>query len=99
MMKPVLEDLKESYTGKMEVQLIDIKKNPAAKQKYGIKIKPTQIFFDASGRELFRHEGFISKEDILTKWKELGVEFEKDPMDNDQEEKNKEGPEILPDKC
>ena len=45
----------------------------ALKQKYGVKMIPTQIFFDASGKELFRHEGFMSKEDILGKWKELGV--------------------------
>jgi thioredoxin 1 len=34
---------------------------------------PTQIFYDAAGRELFRHEGFFGKDDILAKWKELGV--------------------------
>ena len=36
---------------------------------------PTQIFFDASGKELFRHVGFYGKEDILGKWKELGVDL------------------------
>jgi thioredoxin 1 len=36
---------------------------------------PTQIFFDAEGKELFRHVGFFAKEDILAKWKELGVEL------------------------
>ena len=35
---------------------------------------PTQIFFGADGKELFRHEGFYSKADILAKWKTLGVE-------------------------
>ncbi len=27
------------------------------------------------GKELFRHEGFFSREDILAKWKELGFAF------------------------
>jgi thioredoxin 1 len=36
---------------------------------------PTQIFYDAGGTELFRHTGFFGKEDILGKWKELGVEL------------------------
>lgn len=36
---------------------------------------PTQIFFDAQGNELYRHVGFIGKEDILAKWKELGVDL------------------------
>jgi len=43
--------------------------------KYNINLIPTQIFFNADGKELFRHEGFFSKEDILAKWKELGVEL------------------------
>jgi thioredoxin 1 len=36
---------------------------------------PTQIFYDATGTERFRHEGFIAKKDILAKWRELGVEL------------------------
>jgi hypothetical protein len=31
------------------------------------------IFYAADGRELSRHEGFMSREDILAHWKELGV--------------------------
>ena len=37
---------------------------------------PRLIFFDASGKELFRHQGFLSKEDILAKWREFGVEVQ-----------------------
>ena len=50
-------------------------KNSDAAEKYGIQSIPTQIFFDASGKERFRHEGFFSKEEILAKWKELGVDL------------------------
>jgi thioredoxin 1 len=58
------------------VVFIDVRENPAAGQAYGILGIPTQIFYDASGRELFRHEGFFSKEDILETWKVLGIELE-----------------------
>jgi thioredoxin 1 len=34
---------------------------------------PTQIFYAADGRELARHEGFIGRDEILAKWRELGV--------------------------
>ena len=34
---------------------------------------PTQIFYDASGKELERHTGFFGKEELLAKWKELVV--------------------------
>jgi thioredoxin 1 len=75
MMTPVLADLKTSYAGQMEVEFIDVWKDPEAGKAYRINLIPTQIFFDATGRELYRHQGFFSKKDILAKWKELGVEF------------------------
>jgi thioredoxin 1 len=75
MMAPVLKELTAEYKGRMDVEFIDVWKKPDAGKPYGIKLIPTQIFFDANGKELFRHEGFFSKEDILAKWKELGVEL------------------------
>ena len=75
MMAPILEELREEYKGRLEVTFIDVWKNPGAGRSYGIRVIPTQIFIDASGRELFRHEGFYSKEDILSKWRELGVKI------------------------
>ncbi len=78
-MAPILEKLEKDYAGIMEVEFIDVwqKENAEKAQKYNIQAIPTQIFFDADGKELWRHEGFISKEDILKKWKELGYDFEK----------------------
>ncbi len=75
MMAPILEELRKEHAGRFEVEFIDVWKEPEAGRKYNISLIPTQIFFDASGKELFRHEGFISKEDILAKWRELGVTF------------------------
>jgi thioredoxin 1 len=79
MMAPVLKELKNEYAGRMEVQFLDVWKTPDAGKAYRISLIPTQIFFDASGKELFRHEGFFSKADILAKWKELGVELKAKP--------------------
>jgi len=76
MMAPILEDLKKEYKGRMEVAFIDVWENREAGQKYGIRAIPTQIFYDASGKERFRHEGFYSKEDILAKCKVLGFDLE-----------------------
>ena len=77
MMAPILEELKKDYDGTINVEFIDVWKTPEKAKEYGIAIIPTQIFFDASGKELFRHEGFFSKEDILAKWKEFGIELTK----------------------
>jgi thioredoxin 1 len=76
LMAPILEELKKEYAGKLEVEFIDIWKDPDAGKKYGIKLIPTQIFYDKDGKELFRHEGFLGKADILAKWKELGVKLD-----------------------
>jgi thioredoxin 1 len=75
MMAPVLEELKKEYAGRLRVDFIDVWKAPEAGKPYGVEVIPTQIFFDAGGKELFRHVGFFGKEEILAKWKELGVEL------------------------
>lgn len=75
MMAPILEELKQTYAGKLEVIFIDVWEKPEEAEKYNINLIPTQIFFDATGKERFRHEGFFSKEDILSKWKEIGVDL------------------------
>ncbi len=73
MMAPILEELQQTHADKVSIEFIDVWKNEGAGQEYGVRVIPTQIFFDANGKELFRHEGFYSKEDILGKFKELGM--------------------------
>lgn len=77
-MAPILDELKKDYAGKFDVEFIDVgqRENAAKAVKYGIKLIPTQIFFDKDGEELWRHEGFLGKADILARWKELGYEFD-----------------------
>jgi len=75
MLAPILEQLTAEYKGRLDVVFIDVWENPAAGQDYNIRLIPTQIFFDAQGKELWRHQGFISKDDILAKWKEFGVDL------------------------
>jgi thioredoxin 1 len=74
-MAPILEQLRTDYTGRLEVRFIDVWKTPDEAQPYGIRMIPTQIFYAADGRELARHEGFISREEILATWKTLDVEL------------------------
>ncbi len=75
MMKPVLEELRREYEGRLSVEFIDVMADPEAGTEYGISIIPTQIWYDASGKELMRHEGFIAKGDILTIFSEHGVDL------------------------
>jgi hypothetical protein len=56
------------------------KDNLALATQYGIKLIPTQILLDAQGKELWRHEGFISRYGILDKFRELGYAFAADAL-------------------
>lgn len=76
MMAPILEELKREYQGRLIVEVIDVRKDRAAGAEYRITVIPTQVFLGPAGEELFRHEGFFSKQDILAKWKELGIGLE-----------------------
>jgi len=75
MIAPILEELKKEYAGRLDVEFIDVLKNPDAGRKHGIEMIPTQIFFDAEGVERYRHVGFLGKEEILAKCKELGIDL------------------------
>jgi len=76
MMAPILDEMRETFEGRLDVVFIDVWKDPEAGRRHGIKVIPTQILFDENGNELFRHQGFFSREDILGKWREFGYEFE-----------------------
>ena len=74
-MAPILVELRTEYAGRLQVDFIDVWKDPGAGGPYNIYAIPTQIFFDGNGKELTRHEGFISKADILATWKRFGYDF------------------------
>jgi thioredoxin 1 len=75
LMAPILEGLKKEYAGRLQVDFLDLSINTDFAVQYKVRVIPTQIFYDASGKELFRHEGFFSRENILAKFKQLGVEL------------------------
>jgi thioredoxin 1 len=75
-MAPIIEALKVDYSGAVDVQFVDVWQNPDAGRPYKIRLIPTQIFFDRTGRERFRHEGFFAREEIERIFKDsLGVKL------------------------
>ncbi len=74
-MAPILESMREEFAEQFEVVFIDVWKNSDAGALYGVRVIPTQIFFDENGNELFRHVGFFSREDILNTWRDYGYDF------------------------
>ena len=74
MMAPILEELEHEYQGRAAVIFIDVWKNPEAGPKFGVRAIPTQIFYDAQGKEVSRHEGFLDKQSIVHMFARLGVQ-------------------------
>lgn len=72
-MMPILAALKKEYAGRAEIEVIDVWKDEAAAERYDARVIPTQVFFDRAGREVWRHEGFLSSEEIIQKLRELGA--------------------------
>ncbi len=74
-MVPVLAELETGLAGQLEVVFLDVWQSPDAAKPYRIKLIPTQIFFDPQGAEIFRHEGFFGRDEILAEWERLGYKF------------------------
>lgn len=72
-MAPILESLSGEYRGKASVLFIDVHEDEAAAKKFRIQMIPTQIFFNAQGKEVKRHMGFMDKADILKELKNAGL--------------------------
>jgi thioredoxin 1 len=73
MMAPILDKLEKRYQGKAAVIFIDLRYEREAAQRFGIRAIPTQIFFDKTGKEVYRHVGFMSEQAIVTQFQLMGV--------------------------
>ena len=73
MMAPIIEELKWEYEKKASIVFIDVWEHREQAQKYGIRVIPTQIFFDKNGKEVFRHEGFMDKKSIVRVLEKLSI--------------------------
>ena len=73
MMKPIFEELEKEYEGKANILLLEISDHRDIANKYKVRVIPTQIFFDKNGNQYWRHEGFLSKEEIIKKINESGA--------------------------
>ena len=73
-MKPILEELAVEYESELNVVIIEVYDHMDLTRQYQIMTIPTQIFFDSSGKEITRHIGFWSKEEIIAQLKKIGIE-------------------------
>ncbi len=66
--KPILKTVMKDFDGKIELKKIDVDKNPADAQKYGILNIPTLVLLK-NDKEIDRKVGLVT-EDSLKSWVE-----------------------------
>jgi thioredoxin 1 len=73
-MAPILQELSEEYKDRIIIKIIEIDQEPGLTTANRIRLIPTQIFFDAKNQEVYRHEGFMGKEQIKAMFQKMGVQ-------------------------
>lgn len=72
-MAPILASLSAEYRSKASVLFIDVREDRAAADKFRVQMIPTQIFFDARGKEVKRHVGFMERAEVVKELKAAGL--------------------------
>lgn len=73
MMEPVLQDIHRQYKGVAAIVFVDVTSQQDLARKHRIYAIPTQIFFDQQGKEVYRHVGFLDKNNIIKQLEAMGV--------------------------
>lgn len=74
MMQPILENIRKKYPDKLNVVFVHVGENKILGARFGIRVIPVQVFYDAKGKEIFRHQGFYAEAEVLKQLKKIGVE-------------------------
>jgi thioredoxin 1 len=72
-MAPILQELSEEYKDRVIIKIIEIDQEKELTRINRIRLIPTQIFFDSKNNEVFRHEGFMAKEQIKKVFEKMGI--------------------------
>ena len=67
----VILAVKDQYPGQFEVKKLYIDEADALFRRYKVALVPTQVFLDAAGQEVGRHEGVYKQEVLIQKLREL----------------------------
>jgi thioredoxin 1 len=72
-MQKVMTELTTSHGSQVEFRLVWVDEEKDLFRQYRITVVPTQVFLDASGKEVDRHVGALTKEEVLKKLKALNL--------------------------
>lgn len=63
--------VKDRYAGQFAVQKFYIDEEEMLFRRYRVAIVPTQVFLDAAGKEVGRHEGVFKQEALIKKLRDM----------------------------
>jgi thioredoxin 1 len=72
-MKPILEDMSKVYANKAIVMTVDMDANKDLVRDFRIRMMPTQVFLMPDGKEFFRNEGTLEREQIAQVFAKMGL--------------------------
>ncbi len=73
-MEPILAEAAAKYADRADIVYVDTDDYSAIAKQYGIRLIPTQIFFDSQGKEAFRNIGLFPIEKIDQQFTKLGLQ-------------------------
>jgi hypothetical protein len=76
-MNAITQALRSEYSGELNVVFVHAGEEEILSDLYGISAIPVQLLFHKDGKLLLRHQGSISKEQVLTKFAESGIDLSK----------------------
>lgn len=72
-LRPILKEIEKEHAEKARILIIDVYKYKDLAREYRVQLIPTLIFFDKTGKEMYRHVGAWDKDSIVEKLKEAGA--------------------------
>ena len=72
-MKPILVETGAAYQGKAIVTTVDMDANKDLVRDFRIRMMPTQVFLAPDGKEFFRHEGVMERNQIAYVFSKMGL--------------------------
>ncbi|WP_005032457.1 TlpA family protein disulfide reductase [Holophaga foetida] len=72
-MQPILGQLQQQYGNRANVRNFYVTQYLEEARKHRVMAMPTQVIFDASGKEVLRHVGFWSKDEFMAALAKAGL--------------------------
>lgn len=74
-MHPVFQTFDFGYSEKVNSVFVNTREAAILSQLYGVSTVPVELMFDAAGKEIFRHTGFMSLDGIAAQFKASGIDL------------------------